>query len=106
MSLDQAYGLRAVPLECETCGRPITLPRREEALLDERGWAHVPCACGTIHTIPFEPMEPIPDKKRKRRASWELAALWIVILALILLLLPTVSYINQPEPEPPSYLTT
>ena len=106
MSLVQTSGMSAEPLHCSTCGRAIALPRREEALLDERGWAHVTCECGTVHTIPFEPMEPIPERRPKRRSSWQAAALWIVIIALIILLLPTVQYIRQPEPDPPSYLTT
>ena len=95
------------PLNCPNCGRPVELPKREDALLDERGWAHVPCECGVANAVPFEPVEPVP-LRTKRRPSWMAAALWIVIIAMIALLLPTIRVVqSEPEPPPPpSYVTT
>jgi hypothetical protein len=96
---------RALPFECPACGRAVDAPAKEQALLDERGWAHVPCACGKVNVIPYEPVTPEVIKP-KRRPSWHFAALWILIIALIALLIPVVSREPVAEPEPPSYLTT
>ena len=98
-------GYRAVPLECPYCGRAVEAPPRDQALSDERGWAHVPCACGKVNVIPYEPVDP-EATKRVRRPSWQLAALWIVIISLIALLIPVVSREPVAEPDPPIYLTT
>jgi hypothetical protein len=81
------------------------VPARHEALLDERGWAHVPCECGSVNRIPYETVGPEQGRKRKR-GSWQLAALWLVILGLVVLLFPLIQRQNEPEPPPPSYLTT
>lgn len=93
-------------LACSACGRAIVVPCRDQALLDERGWAHVPCECGAINAIPFDPEEPNKTARTPRRRSWVAAVLWIVILALIALLLPAVRIDRTAEPAPPSYLTT
>ncbi len=97
----------AEPFDCPNCGRPVALPKRDDALLDERGWAHVPCECGVANAIPFEPVEPTRPRKR-RRPSWVAAILWIVIIAMIALLLPAIRVVQRdPEPPPPpSYMTT
>lgn len=105
MSLVQDSGLRATLAECRSCGCPLSLPTREHALIDERGWAHVPCVCGEINQLPFENVEEVRSIQR-RRPSWQIAALWIVILALIALLLPVMRREPQAEPPPPPYLTT
>lgn len=105
MSLVQPSGLRAEPLVCSSCGERVLLPVRDEALLDERGWAQVPCSCGRVNVVPYDTVELQPIKKR-RRASWQVAALWIVILALLILLLPVAKREQAPEPQPPLYLTT
>lgn len=104
MSLARS-GYRAVPVECPDCGSTIDVPTQSQALLDERGWAHVPCSCGRVNVIPYEPVEPEPVKPN-RRPSWQFAALWIVIIALIALLIPVISREPVVEPEPPTYLTT
>lgn len=97
----------AQPVTCPNCGRQIALPRREEALLDERGWAHVACVCGLAATIPFEVVEP-ESSRAKRRPSWVAAVVWIVIIGLVALLLPMFQMVQrEPEPpQPPSYMTT
>lgn len=106
MSLAQSAPF-AEPFNCPNCGRPVSLPKRDDALLDERGWAHVPCECGVVNAVPYEHVEPTAPRK-KRRPSWMAAVLWIVIIAMIALLLPTIRVVQrEPEPpQPPSYMTT
>ncbi|MEO7453153.1 MAG: hypothetical protein ABIV13_00140 [Fimbriimonadales bacterium] len=97
--------MNAAPLACSACGRPVGVPARHEALLDEQGWANIPCDCGAINRVPFDTIPVDPGRKR-RRPSWELVALWFVILGLIILLFPMIQRQHEPEPAPPSYLTT
>jgi hypothetical protein len=98
-------GYVARPFECPQCGTAVQLPAKDEALLDERGWAHVPCSCGRVNVVPFDPVAP-ETGRAKRRPSWQLAALWIVIIGMIALLIPVLRREPAPEPEPPIYLTT
>lgn len=98
----------AEPLNCPNCGRPVALPQRSDALLDERGWAHILCECGFAIVVPLENVDPTPMPRKNRRPSWVAAVLWIVIIAMVALLLPAIRVVyRDPEPpQPPSYMTT
>lgn len=104
LAITPSPGLAAQPLVCQSCGRPVLLPAREDALLDEDGVAYVVCPCGRAHAIPFESPEPV--SARRRRGGWQIALLWLVILGLIVLLLPMLRVEPAPEPAPDPYLTT
>ena len=92
------------PVTCERCGRSLELPERNVALLDEYGFAHVVCECGSASRIPFESVEDGPSERR-RRGPWRAIALWLVILGLLILLLPAIRVEKIEDPSPPEYLT-
>ena len=94
----------AQPAVCRNCGRPIMLPERSTALLNEYGFALVVCECGVANRLPFEHVDPEPPS-RPRRRSWVAVALWLVIIGLLVLMLPSIRIEKTQDPQPPDYLT-
>jgi DNA-directed RNA polymerase subunit RPC12/RpoP len=77
-------------IRCMRCSGAVLLPERESALLDERGAIHVACPqCGTELVVGGESIV-VPTRSRARRGVSGLL-IWLLIVALATLLVPTVS---------------
>ena len=95
---------------CVTCGAELALPASEDALLDERGMAHVLCVrCGGENVVPLG-LPPVPLRTARWKGTPRSAAalIWLVIIGMVLLLIPLYQSAFQPPPkqEPPRYLLT
>lgn len=98
-------GLDALPAYCVRCGVALARPPREEALLDELGFAHVACPCGAVQTIPYETPEP-ESAARRRRRRLPMVVVWLMVLGLLALLFPIIQREPEPDRPPDPYITT
>ncbi len=95
---------------CVACGAELALPAPGDALLDERGMAHLLCKrCGGENVVPFGlPAIPLQSARWKGTPRSAAALIWLVIIGLVLLMIPLYKSAFDPPPnqEPPRILLT
>jgi len=96
-------GEMSFEVACSRCGSAVATPKVNDALLDERGTAHVACACGAEVLIPL-PSPPeigvLAGGLTTLRNALCAIVVWLLILGMVLLLVPVYDRPAHVEPAP------